>query len=242
MRLKGFLLACLMALTLAAKSQVMWILIFGDKLSNDRIQSGINVSLASVNYTGFDESKNLFTWALGGFTDIQLNEHWSLQPEFVFKSPTGANNLNSYFAFDTPPDSLIKDPGIYIEGTSFSLPVFIKYETKYFGLGLGPQLSLAYSTNLYLSGKTLDDATLKLKNRMGEEIYKFDYGISSTLEFYLNPRKKQSSMRLGLKYYYGFGKVFKDKYTAHNSVFMISLGIPVVSKSQLEKQQKAIEE
>jgi hypothetical protein len=238
MKIKFIVLSVFLLFASVAKSQVMWILLFGDKLSNDKIQSGINISVASVNYIGFNKSNYLNTWALGGFTDIQLNNHWSLQPEFVFKSPTGANNLNDYFSFLSPPDSLIKDANVYIEGVNFSLPIFIKYEARIFGFGIGPQFNLAYSTQLKLKGKTMDDSQISLKKRYGDFINKFDVGMTAGLEFYLSPNKKQTSMRLGIKYYYGFLNVFKDKYEAHNSVLMLSLGIPVVSKKAIENKMK----
>jgi len=44
-------------------------------------------------------------------------------------------------------------------------------------------------------------------------------------------------MRLGIKYYYGFLNVFKDKYEAYNSVLMLSLGIPVVSNKAIEPSE-----
>lgn len=238
MKPKHILLAFFLFSTIIVKSQVFWILVFGDKLSNDRIQSGINISLAYVNYIGLDESEYLATWALGGFTDIQLSEHWSLQPEFVFKSPTGANNLNSYFSFTSPPDSLIKDVNIYIENVNFSIPIYIKYETKYFGIGLGPQISLAYYNQLFLKGKTLYDDDIYLRRKIKDEIKAFDYGISASLEFYLSPKKKQTSLRLSAKYYYGLQSVMNSYDNIHNSVFMASIGIPVVSKKDVNLMKK----
>lgn len=236
MKLKHLLLTFLLFSFIIGKSQVVWILIFGDKLSNDRIQSGINVSLSSSTFIGIEESRYLPSWALGGFTDIQLNKHWSLQPEFVFKSPTGGSNLNHYFSFNNPPDSLILDANVYIEAVNFSLPIYIKYETKYFAVGIGPQFSLAYSTYLHLKGKTLDDTEIRLKRKIGGEINKFDFGISALLEFNLNPNKEQTSMRLGLKYYYGITQFMKTYPGVHNSVFMLSFGIPIVAKKDIEEE------
>ncbi len=239
MKLKHILFTIFIFTTVIAKSQVMWILIFGDKLSNDRIQSGINVSLAEINYIGLPDSKYRTSWALGGFTDIQLNKRWSLQPEFVFKSPTGANNLNNYFSFLSPPDSLIKDgANVYIESVNFTIPIYIKYKTKYFGIGVGPQFSWAYSNHLYLEGETIEGDDLGLKRKLDGEINNFDFGISSLLEFYLNPNKKQTSMRLGLKYYYGITQFMNDYPGVHNSVFMLSFGIPIVSKNVLKEEEQ----
>ncbi len=42
-------------------------------------------------------------------------------------------------------------------------------------------------------------------------------------------------MRLGLRYYYGFTQALKDYQGAHNSVFMLSFGIPIIAKKKPEK-------
>jgi hypothetical protein len=214
-----------------AKSQVMWILIFGDKLSNDKIQSGINVSLAAVNYEGLDGAKYLPTWALGGFTDIQLKNHWAIHADVVFKSPTGAKSLNDYFSFDNFPDTLMTEKDIRIENVTFSIPLHLEYQTKYFGFGVGPAFAVTYRSRLRLVGKNQENDRILISRNNIEKVKKFDVGISTMLEFYLSPEKKHESMRLGVRYYYGLLDALKDVPGAHNSVFYLNVGIPIIPKN-----------
>ena len=235
MKLKYILLTILLFSAVVVKSQVVWILIFGDKLSNDKIQSGINVSLASVSYIGLEGAGNQPTWALGGFTEVLINDHWSFQPEFVFKSPSGASNLNDYYHHDLYPDTILIKDKVYHENTSFALPLIMKYKTKYFGLGIGPQLSYTYSSKIVYKGSTDEIDDITIKDSYLSKINRFDVGIMGLLEFYLKPAKKATSMRIGLKYYYGFTSPLKDYPDAHNSVFMLSFGIPIVAKSNISE-------
>ncbi len=230
MKVKYFLLLSLILISTIAKSQVMWMLIFGDKLSNDKIQSGANISLAAVNYTGLEDAKYLRTWAFGGFTDISIKEHWAIHADMVFKSPTGAKSLNNYFSFDNFPDTLLTKKDIRIDNITFSMPIHLEYQTRYFGFGVGPSISFTYRSRLILRGENLEGDQIVLTRKNLDRVKMFDLGISTMLEFYLSPKKKQESMRLGVRYYYGFLDALQDVPGAHNSVFYFNVGIPIIPK------------
>ena len=230
MKIRYLLLIGLLLFSTVAKSQMIWILIFGDKLSNDKIQSGINVSLAGVNYTGLDDTKYMPTWALGGFTDIHIKNHWAIHADMVFKSPTGAKSLNNYFSFDNFPDTLLTKKDIRIDNITFSIPVHLEYQTKYFGFGVGPAFSFTYRSRLKLVGENPEGDKVLLTRMNIDKVKKFDMVVSTMLEFYLSPEKKHESMRIGLRYYYGFLDALKDVPGAHNSVIYLNVGIPIIPK------------
>lgn len=235
MKLRQTFLLILLFSSIVVKSQVMWMVIFGDKLSNDKIQSGANISVSLANFVGLSSARYLPSWALGGYTEISLNSHWKLQPEFVFKSPSGASHLESYYQIPGIPDSLVSKSNVYADVISFSVPIYIKYKTKYVGFGIGPQISLAYRAKLIENGETLSGNEIVLKDDFKTYLHKFDFGITTLVEFYLSPKKEKTSMRLGLKYYYGFTPTLKDYPGVHNSVFMLSFGIPIISKKRLKE-------
>ncbi len=210
-------------------------LIFGDKFSNDKMQSGANISFSLVNLTNLGEARYLPTWALGGYTEISLTEHWKIQPEFVFKSPTGATNMGSYYDIPGVQDSLFSDHKDYLDIVNFSIPIYIKYRTKYVGFGIGPQFGLAYMAKYVQRGETSYGDDLVVKHSFKPYMHNFDVGVTGMLEFYFSPQKGVTSLRLGIRYYYGFTQTLKDYPGVHNSVFMFTFGIPIIAKKKPAK-------
>ena len=68
-------------------------LLFGDKLSTEKFQLGINADLVWSGYTGAGSYDPRFSWAFGAYGEIKLSERWHLQPEITLKTPAGANDL-----------------------------------------------------------------------------------------------------------------------------------------------------
>ncbi len=220
---------------LAGQSQAVWILIFGDKLSNDFMQSGINVSVSYSNYLQLNSAKPLRSWAIGGFTDIKINKTWAISMEMTVKSPTGASGLENLYPHYYINDSLIKDQNLSIETTNFSVPFFVKYKTKYVNFGIGPQFIYAYKSTKKYSATTNTGEEITIKEKNKDLINDFDMGIASMVEFYLSPNQPNTSLRIGLEYYYGFLSPLKAYDNIHNSVFLIKVGIPIAGKKQISQ-------
>ena len=236
MRLKVFLLTLFISIAAVGHSQAFWILVFGDKLTNDRMQSGINAFVTSSSYIGMANTKPMTSWALGGFSDVRIKDKWHISFELTVKSPTGASGLSDYYDHYTPKDSIVSQ-GLKMENINFSLPIYIKYKTKYFNLAVGPEIAYTYKSNLIYSAKTIDSENITVKTNSMDKINKFDYGISSSIEFYLFPKNPNTSIRLGLRYYYGFTSPLKDYNNARNSVLMFKIGIPIAGKDAVSKQK-----
>ncbi len=236
MKLKTILISLMLLISIGVQSQAMWILIFGDKLSNDFMQSGINFSIAKSNYTNLETPNNLYSWALGGFMDFNLKQSkWNISVDMTFKSPTGASNLNNYYSHYPIIDTGIVSENISFENTNFTLPIFLKYKTKYVNFGIGPQFSLLYKSTLKYDAITSDDYEISVKNDAKKHVNIFDVGVTGVVEFYLTPKKPKTSLRIGLRYYHGFLAPLKAYSSARNSVFMLSFGIPIVGKEEVKK-------
>jgi len=54
------------------------------------------------------------------------------------------------------------------------------------------------------------------------------------IDYFFKPEEDMKSLRLSLKYYYGLADVLKDNPSdaITNSIFMLSLGIPVGGSSE----------
>ena len=238
MKLKTLLIGLLLIGSLGAQSQAMWILIFGDKLSNDFMQSGINVSISQSNYTNLEKANSMYSWALGGFMDFRLKKsNWNIAVDMTFKSPSGASNLNNYYSHYPIIDTGIVSDNIKLEGINFAIPIYLKYKTKYINFGIGPQFNFLYKSTFEYSAKTADNFEIKVTNSAKEYVNVFDVGISAVVETYLTPKKPKTSLRIGLRYYYGFMSQLKDYPTANSSVFLLSFGIPIVGKESISKTE-----
>lgn len=238
MKLKSLFISILLFASVAGQSQAMWILIFGDKLSNDFMQSGINFSITNSNYVNLDPSNSMYSWALGGFMDFRLKEGspWNIAVDMTFKSPTGASNLNDFYNHYPIIDTGVVSDNIKIEGVNFAIPIYLKYKTKYVNFALGPQFNFLYKSTLRYDAETSDCYDMRVTKTAKELVSIFDVGVSGVIEFYLSPKKPKTSMRLGLRYYYGFLSQLIDYPNAHSSVFMLSFGMPIVGKKSIEKK------
>ncbi len=237
MKIRILVLLALMSISATGMSQAMWILIFGDKLSTERMQSGINISVAGTGLMGLDNSKPELNWALGGFSDIRISKKSLFFAfDFTIKSPLGAGNLNSYFSDIIPDTSIIKSQNIILNNVAMSLPLYLKYKTKYIGFGLGPQMSYIYKSTFRYEAETSNGRSILIKDSGKEFIHHFDIGAFAMAEVYLTPSNPKTSLRIGIRYYFGFLEPLKDFSGIHNSTLMVSFGIPIGGKSEIKAE------
>ena len=93
MRVLGLLLMLIAAPLHAASGQAILIILFGDKLSTEKFQLGINADLTWSDLSGISDTKMRMSWSFGAYGEIKLSNHWRLQPELTIKTPAGAKNL-----------------------------------------------------------------------------------------------------------------------------------------------------
>ena len=235
MKGKILLTILFLAMSFTGMSQAMWIMIFGDKLSNDRMQSGVTVSIGSVDMIGLPNASPMFNWAIGGFSEIRINKkNLFFAFDFAFKSPFGAKNLNSYFPDFISDTSVLTTQDILMDNISMSLPLYLKYKTRMFGFGIGPQISYIYKSKLEYKAKTESGKKITVIDNGKELIHKFDVGAFAMAEIYLTPSHPKTSMRISLRYYFGFLDPIKNYSGVHNSTLMATFGIPIGGKSKIK--------
>ena len=237
MKLRSILIGLMLFTTIIVKSQAFWILILGDKISNDFMESGINFSISRSNYSDLDRSNAMYSWALGGFMDFKIKDGpWNIALDMTFKSPTGASNLNNYYNHYPIIDTGIVTDNIKLEGVNFAIPIYLKYKTKYVNFGIGPQFNFLYKASFKYEAETTDNFDVRVTNNAKNFVKMFDVGISGVIETYLFPNKPETSLRIGLRYYYGFISQLKDYPGANSSVFLLSFGIPIVGKKTMTEK------
>lgn len=237
MKIKTFLIIILMFTAVIGKSQAFWILVLGDKITNDRMQSGINVYITNSHLNGLGGTGSWNSWALGGYLDYKIKNRWNISLDLTVKSPTGGGNLLAKYKHFTTPDTLNSE-NLFLENTNFSVPIYVKYKTKYFNVALGPEMIYAYKSQLVYKAETINGESIKVTKSAKEYINRFDIGISGNIEFYLFPKRPTTSIRIGLRYYYGFLEPLKQYTNVRNSVFMLKVGIPVVGDKGTSTQKQ----
>jgi len=224
----------------AGNAQVLLALLFGDKLASDTLQLGIVFDVSGSDMNGAAGTKMLPGIAFGMFIEQKLGEKWSLQPELILKSPAGAKKYAGGDPGNPCLDELFTGDGsVTRELAYFSLPIFIKYRIKSFGILAGPQISyLRNATDIY-EGTTTGENEFTLKKDIKESLNRWDVGFSIGLEFSLQPTKKLRSMRIHVKYYQGLLDVVKDDSggAVNNYAIMVGIGFPVGGGSKDEDKK-----
>ena len=65
------------------------------------------------------------------------------------------------------------------------------------------------------------------------QLNRWDAGVTGIIDYFFKPEKNMRSLRLSLTYYYGLTDMLKDNTgdAWNNSIFLLSIGIPVGASS-----------
>ncbi len=228
--MKKTLLILMLALSSnVAHSQALLILLFGDKLSTETFQMGINASGSASDIIGLSDTKLRYSWAFGAFGEIRLSDDWFMHIDLTLKTPGGARNVQPFQPFLPIVDSLFTDVRVDRNFNYITLPVYAKYRVGAWKFGLGAQLGYLTSTTDVYTGSSILGDDFTMERDVASYHNRWDAGVTGTLEYFFSPAKKMRSMRLSLKYYYGLTDILKDNQgdPLRNSILLLSLGIPV---------------
>lgn len=208
------LLAAVLALATVNESKgqaALIALIFGDQVASEKF----NLSLEfGVNQPWITEIDNTDRSALGinfGIgANIKLSENWFLCPNAYFLSSRGIR-INSFSPTTGNPsiDESFSNSETEIMLRYIDVPVFLHYQTdnEKFRFGLAPQVSFLTQANANFSATDGD-----FSQNIEDELNSLDYGIIGNFTYVLGKAHKGRGVHLHLRYYYGFGDVFKDDY------------------------------
>jgi hypothetical protein len=212
-----------------AHSQALLILLFGDKLSTEKVQVGINFMGTLSNIKGIDDTKMRPSWAFGAFCEIKLADSWTLQPELIVKTPGGAKNIPFTTTGDPSADSLIGEGEKSRTFNYLTVPIFVKYRTRSIGIYAGPQFGYLTSAKDVHTGTTVHGNAFTVEQDVKEYLNKWDAGIGGGFEYSFKPEEKMRSMRLGLRFYWGLVDMVKDNPgdAQTNYSLIITVGIPI---------------
>lgn len=217
-----------------AESQVLIALLFGDKLSTERAQFGLNVSAGLTGLTGVS-SRFDFGWAIGLYLEIALRPRIHLLPELVMKMPAGARDMDSTipgYSIDTlgdPALGMVEEQGsVQRSMTYLALSVVARFALGPIGLGVGPQGSIRTQRTELVSLER-GDQTVTIETSSGNFAQRWDAGLLGTLDFPFSPHLGMRSVRLRAKGYYGLVDTVKGEGgpAMRNWYFLLGVDIPI---------------
>jgi hypothetical protein len=245
MRAICVLLAMVAVVPRAAHSQALLVLLFGDKLSTERFQLGINADLAWSNLTSV-ESKNRFSWGFGAYGEVKLSDRFRLQPEITVKTPAGAKQIapgtvgNPFVPVGEPTIDAAIANGTVTRSTSYlTVPVYLKYMLGPVGLGAGGQVGLLLGANDELIS-TVDAGDLRLVQGVKDSLQNFDAGLVFSIDYSLKPDLVLRSMKINVKYYLGLTNTVSSNSGSaiRNSILFVGLDIPVGGPKDVDDGQQ----
>jgi hypothetical protein len=220
-----------------SNAQALLMLLFGDKLSTEKFQMGINASLSASNINGLSNTDYRISWAFGAFGEVKFNDDWFLHFNLTAKTPGGAKNVQPFEDIIPELDTLTKDITITRSFNYITLPVYIKYRLGPIKVGVGGQIGYLTSASDVYEGYTFRDDELSMDRNIRDKLNHWDAGVTGIIDYYFNQEAKMKSMRISLTYYYGLMDVLKDNPGDpwNNSVFLLSIAIPMGGGDDVEE-------
>jgi len=212
--------------TSVTQSQVLIGLLFGDKLNNEKLEFGLNLSGNFSQLTDVKTDKYLKNLGIGLFLDYKMHPKWVLQTSFFFMSPKGATELNDDDLLFHVEDSLLGGVKAERRINYFDLPVMISYRPKPFiGISFGFNVGLLTKAEDYFE-KVSNNGTLIFHRGTRDFLSLFEAGISGGLTWHF---KGDPGAQIRVNYLYGLTNVYKESTgkEGFNRVIQLSVLIPI---------------
>jgi len=208
----------------AAQSQVLVSLLLGDKLNAPGLDFGLEGGYNWSKLSGMQSSKSLSTFNLGFYFDIRMKDQLSLYTGVLVKSKMGLAKL-SQDDLSFLQTEIYNEEGNYSQQISYFLvPALAKYKFKnHIYLEAGPQFGLMHKAWVEFQSK-VEGKESRIREFNKDMISRLDAGVVGGVGFRL---QKGEGMTIGIKYYYGFVDVYKDKAGTKNSGLFLKFNIPV---------------
>ena len=213
------------ALPNAAASQVLLVLLFGDKLSNESLQVGIKLDRAFTNLTELEAADVRSGWAFGAFGEVPLDERWSLQPELTLTTPGGAQTFVGDETGNPTLDGVFSDVSVTRKLAYSNLVLPLKVNLGRFAVGVGPQISYLRSADDIYEGLVSGEDEFTLESDIVDTLNRWDVGVAGKIELLLKPERGMRSARIHVAPTFGLTDIVRDNTGNAVKTWGVSVGI-----------------
>jgi len=236
---KTLLLIVFLFIGFTMQSQVLIALLLGKSLNTGKIEFGLDGGVNFANLSGMEADDWLRKWNLGFYFDIKMKENWYLNTGVLVKSELGVDNL-------TPSDleflnaTIYEEDGEYSQSLSYFLvPALARYKfPNHIYAEIGPQFGLLYKGNI-LFHSDIDGIEIDAKQDNRDMMNRFDMGLAAGAGYRL---LKGLGWTLGVRYYYGFLNVYKDRSGTRNSSLFLKLNVPIGLSDDKKEEVKEMKQ
>lgn len=208
----------------ALKGQALIALLFGKKITNDRLRLGIILG-GSSSWMNAPGERPRIGFAIGAYTSYDFNDKWQGVMDIIMKSPKGARDIRYENTFITPDDPQLVGTEINRNATYITVAPLIRYKfTPSFGVAIGPHLGARTRTqDIY--EKDMDQGTLSYKYNSKDHFHLADVGGTFDIQYVL---MKGKGLRLNAQFNLGFINIYKNTdMSAYNRQVLVAVGIPI---------------
>jgi hypothetical protein len=209
----------------AAQGQALIALLFGKKITNDRLKLGIVLGASSSWISDASGQHPRYGFAIGAYTTYDMNAKWQFAMDIIMKSPKGARDIRYENTFITPDDPQLVGTEIDRLVTYLTVAPLMRYKfTPSFGVAVGPHLGARVrASDTY--EKSMDQGTLSYKYNSKEHIHLADFGATFDVQYTL---MKGHGLHLNAQFNLGLVNFYKDTDgNGYNRQVLVTVGIPI---------------
>jgi hypothetical protein len=232
-----FLLTSFLLISFSLQSQILIALLLGESLNTGKIEFGLDGGMNFANIGNMDSRSYGRDFNLGFYFDIKIKERWYLNTGVLVKSSLGLDNLEEE-DLDFLGATTYDVKGDYRQRINYFLvPALARYKFKnHMYAELGPQFGLA--TKAYIQfDSDIEGNEARIRQTNTDMINRFDMGMAVGTGYRL---LKGLGWTLGIRYYYGFLDVYKDRSGTKNSSLFLKVNIPVGLSSEKKEEIRAM--
>jgi len=206
------------------QSQVLIAILLGDKLNTGNIEFGLDGGINYSSISGFETNNSMNSFNLGFYFDIRMKDQWFFNTGVLVKSNFGVGDLTIADLNTLGATIYDEEGGNYEQKLStFMVPLLVKYKFKnHVHLEAGPQVGWTYKS--WVEFNYDNDGTIaRIKEENKDLVNWFDMGVATGVGYrFLDGL----GWTVGVRYYYGFTNVYKDRSGTNNRSLFLKLNIP----------------
>lgn len=212
------------------KGQALIALLFGKKITNDKLKVGIILGASSSWLENATGQRPRIGFAIGAYTSYDFNDKWQGVLDIIMKSPKGAKDIRYENTFITPDDPQLVGTEIDRNITYLTVAPLIRYKfSPSFGIAAGPHLGARVTArDTYQKG--MDQGELSYRYNSKDYTHLADAGATFDIQYVL---MKGKGLRLNAQFNLGLVNIYKNtNMHAYNRQVLLTVGIPIGGGAQ----------